>query len=98
MTKYDAVSRISRATAALAAALAERCVSRISTASVTLAAALRQQNFFGLRLFLEGFFLQSRDGLGLRLAVGVGLGVVIEVTWCGKGARLSEMSCSGWLE
>ena len=31
--------------------------------------------FLGLRLFLEGFFLQSRDGLGLRLAVGVGLGV-----------------------
>ena len=40
MTKYDAVSRISRATAALAAALAERCVSRISRASVALAAAL----------------------------------------------------------
>ena len=58
------ISRISLATAALAAALAERCVSRISRASVALAAALRQQNFFGLRLFLEGFFLQSRDGLG----------------------------------
>ena len=75
MTKYDAVSRISRATAALAAALAERCVSRISRATAALAAALRQQNFFGLKLFFEGFFLQSRDCLGLRLAVRVGLGV-----------------------
>jgi hypothetical protein len=72
------ISKISRADVELAAALAAD-VGKISRPSVALASAeflwlpqrwqLRWQNaasaeFIGLRLFLEGFFLQSRDGLG----------------------------------